>query len=201
MPPRPANDRPCQTTPSDEAAEIDLLAALLERKPLHGSGRAAVAAGDLIQRFGGLAGVAAADPSALIRAGFSPQAVAEIRRVRDLAIILTRTEACQRPVLSSWSALVAYLRASLAHAPREQFRTLFLDKRNILMRDEHRAEGTIDHAPVYNAGPSRVAPLGRVPDIAETRAYVSTVVDCYLALTAGRRVTSSRQCAVQEAVR
>jgi DNA repair protein RadC len=149
MPPRPANDRPCQTRPSDEAAEIDLLAAILERKPLHGSGRAAVAAGDLIQRFGGLAGVAAADPSALIRAGLSPQVVAEIRRVGDLAIILTRTEACQRPVLSSWSALVAYLRASLAHAPREQFRTLYLDKRNILMREELRAEGTIDHAPVY----------------------------------------------------
>lgn len=46
----------------------------------------------------------------------------------------------------------------------------------------------------YNAGPGRVARLGRVPDIAETRTYVATVIDCYLALTAGRRVTSSRQC-------
>lgn len=50
----------------------------------------------------------------------------------------------------------------------------------------------------YNAGPSRVERLGRVPDIAETRNYVATVVDCYLALTAGRRLTSSRQCASPE---
>lgn len=50
----------------------------------------------------------------------------------------------------------------------------------------------------YNAGPARVARLGRIPDIAETRAYVATVVDCYLALTAGRGVTNSRQCAAVE---
>lgn len=51
----------------------------------------------------------------------------------------------------------------------------------------------------YNAGPARVERLGRVPDIAETRAYVTTVVDCYLALTVGRRLTSSRQCVQQGA--
>lgn len=50
----------------------------------------------------------------------------------------------------------------------------------------------------YNAGPGRVARLGRVPDFAETRDYVATVIDCYLALTAGRRVTNSRQCASRE---
>jgi soluble lytic murein transglycosylase-like protein len=53
----------------------------------------------------------------------------------------------------------------------------------------------------YNAGPARVERLGRVPDIAETRNYVATVVDCYLALTAGRRLTSSRQCASEGARR
>lgn len=53
----------------------------------------------------------------------------------------------------------------------------------------------------YNAGPARVARLGRVPDIAETRAYVAKVVDCYLALTAGQRLTSSRQCAAGETER
>lgn len=46
----------------------------------------------------------------------------------------------------------------------------------------------------YNAGPARVARLGRVPDIAETQAYVATVVDCYLALTAGQGITRSTQC-------
>ncbi|MBI2261933.1 MAG: lytic transglycosylase domain-containing protein [Caulobacterales bacterium] len=46
----------------------------------------------------------------------------------------------------------------------------------------------------YNAGPSRVARLGRIPDIAETQAYVVTVIDCYLALTAGQGPRNSRQC-------
>lgn len=51
----------------------------------------------------------------------------------------------------------------------------------------------------YNSGPGRVARLGRVPEIAETRAYVVTVIDCYLALTADRSVTNSRQCRVEGA--
>lgn len=49
----------------------------------------------------------------------------------------------------------------------------------------------------YNAGPGRVAQLGRVPEISETRAYVAAVVDCYLALTAGRGVRSARECKAQ----
>ena len=46
----------------------------------------------------------------------------------------------------------------------------------------------------YNSGPGRVARLGRIPDIAETQAYVVTVIDCYLALTAGQGPLNSRQC-------
>lgn len=133
--------------PPGEAADLDLLAAFLEDEALPGSGRAV--AGALIDMFDGLAGVAAADAAALARSGLSSTAAADLGRVRALAIAMARAEACQRPVLSSWTALMTYLRSSLAHAPREQFRTLYLDKRNILMRDEHRADGTIDHAPVY----------------------------------------------------
>lgn len=51
----------------------------------------------------------------------------------------------------------------------------------------------------YNAGPGRVARLGRIPDIQETRQYVDAVIECYLALTAGRAVTNSRQCRPAEA--
>jgi len=47
----------------------------------------------------------------------------------------------------------------------------------------------------YNAGPARVARLGRIPDIAETRAYVTAVIDCYLALAAGRAARTARDCA------
>ena len=52
-------------------------------------------------------------------------------------------------MIASWTALVAYVRTALAHEPREQFRTLFLDRRNNLLRDELVAHGTVDHAPVY----------------------------------------------------
>ncbi len=52
----------------------------------------------------------------------------------------------------------------------------------------------------YNSGPGRVARLGRIPDIAETRAYVVAVVDCYLALTAGRGARNARECRAPEAV-
>lgn len=51
----------------------------------------------------------------------------------------------------------------------------------------------------YNSGPNRVARLGRIPDIEETRAYVATVVECYLVLTAGQEVLNSRQCRSREA--
>ena len=53
----------------------------------------------------------------------------------------------------------------------------------------------------YNAGPARVARLGRIPEIAETRAYVVNVVDCYLALTAGRGARTARDCRPMEKAR
>ncbi len=54
-----------------------------------------------------------------------------------------------RPVLSSWSAVLDYCRAAMAFAEKEQFRILFLDKRNHLIADEMQQEGTVDHTPVY----------------------------------------------------
>jgi len=128
-------------------ADLDLLASILGRSLSPAAGRAAAA--DLIQAFGGLAEVAAADEVALHRQGLAAGAVADLARARRLAVAMARAEACRRPVLSSWSALTSYLRASLAHAPREQFRVLYLDRRNILMKDEWRADGTTSHAPVY----------------------------------------------------
>jgi len=52
-------------------------------------------------------------------------------------------------VISSWTALLSYVRVCLAEQPREQFRALFLDARNRLLRDELVTHGTVDHAPVY----------------------------------------------------
>ncbi|WP_313472871.1 JAB domain-containing protein [Brevundimonas sp.] len=175
-----------------EDGDLDLLAAILSRTQSPAASRAAAA--DLIADFGGLADVAAADEAALLRAGLATAAVADLLRIRALAVAMARAEACHRPVLSSWTALTTYLRADMAHAPREQFRVLYLDRRNILMKDEGRADGTVDHAPVFNAGPARVAALGRIPRIPETEQYVESVVECYLALSAGRVVVNARQC-------
>lgn len=204
----------------------------------------------LLDRFGSLGGVAGATPGELARASSAGPAVpADLKLLRELAIRLAREDACRRPVIASWTALLAYVRTALAHEPREQFRALYLDRRNSLLRDELVADesayrpdalspvgaggltqlmpgtalelgvrdrfdpvenlrGGADYLArqirrfgdlrlalaAYNAGPARVARLGRVPDIAETQAYVATVVDCYLALTAGQGITSSTQC-------
>lgn len=145
----PSNIREFAPAPAStvEDGDLDLLAAILSRTQSPAASRAAAA--DLIADFGGLADVAAADEAALLRAGLATAAVADLLRIRALAVAMARAEACHRPVLSSWTALTTYLRADMAHAPREQFRVLYLDRRNILMKDEGRADGTVDYAPVY----------------------------------------------------
>jgi DNA repair protein RadC len=128
-------------------ADVDLLVAVLGHSLPRSACRKVVV--NLMEAFGGLAGIAGADEAALRRQGLAKAAIADLVHVRALAVAMTRAEACRRPVLSSWTALTAYLRVALAHAPREEFRTLYLDRRNILMREELRAHGTVDHAPVY----------------------------------------------------
>ena len=60
-----------------------------------------------------------------------------------------REEIKDRPVIGSWTALIDYLQVALAHEPIEQFRVLFLDRKNILIRDELQQRGTVDHTPLY----------------------------------------------------
>ncbi len=55
----------------------------------------------------------------------------------------------ERTLLSSWAAVIDYCRAAMAFAQREEFRLLFLDKRNRLIADEVQGRGTVDHTPVY----------------------------------------------------
>jgi DNA repair protein RadC len=62
---------------------------------------------------------------------------------------LTKAQIVDQEVLSSWSAVLNYCRAAMAHEPKEQFRILFLDKKNKLIADEIQQTGTIDHTPVY----------------------------------------------------
>lgn len=104
----------------------------------------------VLERFGTLGDAAAAhDPELKRVPGLNRGAIAHLKILRELSIRLARSEACKRPVLSSYSALVDYVRISLAHLPYEQVRVLYLDRRNILLRDEWAADGTVDHAPVY----------------------------------------------------
>lgn len=62
---------------------------------------------------------------------------------------MAREGALNRPVISSWNALISYCRTAMQHEPVEQFRVLFLDKKNRLMADEVISRGTVDQAPVY----------------------------------------------------
>lgn len=129
----------------DDAALLGLM--LGRCLPNSSTGSTATA---LIDRFGSLGDIAAAEVSELGRVvDIGPAAILDLKLLRELSVRLSRATACARPVLSSWNALEAYARTTLAHLPREQFRTLFLDRRNILLRDEIVADGSIDHAPVY----------------------------------------------------
>jgi DNA repair protein RadC len=104
----------------------------------------------LLTRFGGLAAVLAASPEALKTVRGVGEAVAQdLALVQEAAVRIGREKASRRTVISSWSALLDYVRLALANAPREQFRVLFLDKKNQLILDEVMNEGTVDHAPVY----------------------------------------------------
>jgi DNA repair protein RadC len=72
-----------------------------------------------------------------------------LKVVAELLKRVLREEIQERPVLGSWSALLDYLRVALAHESIEQFRVLFLDRKNILIRDEQQQRGTVDHTPLY----------------------------------------------------
>jgi len=105
---------------------------------------------DLIGRFGDLGGVAEAAVEQLVQVrGVSEKTAAELKLIKALSERMAREQVIGRSVISSWSALVNYCRTALQHATTEQFRVLFLDRKNRLLADEVLGRGTIDHAPVY----------------------------------------------------
>lgn len=105
---------------------------------------------DLIARFGDLGGVAAAPVEQLVTVkGVSDRVAADLKLIKALSERLAREQVIGRPAIASWSALINYCRTAMQHATTEQFRVLFLDRKNKLIADEVLGEGTIDHAPVY----------------------------------------------------
>jgi DNA repair protein RadC len=104
----------------------------------------------LIQRFGSFAEAIAANPPRLAEVeGMTGAAIAEFAIVEAAAQRLTRGVAKKRLALGSWSEVVDYCRSRMAYAEREEFRVLFLDRKNGLIADEAQSVGTVDHAPVY----------------------------------------------------
>ncbi len=81
--------------------------------------------------------------------GLGDSGITEFKIVQAAASRLLRGAVKKRPVLSSWSSVLDYCRSAQAFADREQFRVLFLDKRNQLIADEVQQTGTVDHTPVY----------------------------------------------------
>ena len=105
---------------------------------------------DLIRRFGSFAEVLAAPASRLREVdGLGEAVVLDLKLVEAAAVRLARGAIGKRPVLSSWSSVIEYCRTAMAFAGTEQFRILFLDKRNALIADEVQGTGTVDHTPVY----------------------------------------------------
>ncbi|MCI3135528.1 RadC family protein [Phenylobacterium aquaticum] len=104
----------------------------------------------LLARFGSVGGVLGASIDELKTVSGVGEAVAlDLKLLQEATLRVGREQVARRPVITSSSQLQTYVKAALAHEPREQFRVLFLDKKNQLIADEVLNRGTVDHAPVY----------------------------------------------------
>jgi DNA repair protein RadC len=104
----------------------------------------------LIARFGSFAEVLSAPVERLVEIdGIGESAAIDLKIAAAAAQRLTKGSVSKRQVLASWASVIEYCRAAMAFAEREEFRILFLDKRNQLIADEVQQRGTVDHTPVY----------------------------------------------------
>lgn len=104
----------------------------------------------LLSVFGDLNGVVAASEHRLLQVpGATPKVWLQLRLVEAFAQRMSQARVIHRSVLSSWADLMSYCRTVMAYRDTEQFRILFLDRKNVLVADEAQARGTVDHVPVY----------------------------------------------------
>lgn len=104
----------------------------------------------LIETFGDFARVLSAPQDRLIAVkGVGPAVVLELKIAEAAAHRLARSKVIRKPVISSWDAVLDYCHTTMAHLETEQFRVLFLDRKNVLIADEEQSRGTVDHVPVY----------------------------------------------------
>ena len=104
----------------------------------------------LLDTFGDINRVVTA-PAARLAAipGVGEAVIQELKLIEAVAQRMARSRIMHRPVLSSWDALLDYCHTAMAHRETEQFRILFLDRKNVLIADEEQSQGTVDHVPVY----------------------------------------------------
>ncbi len=129
--------------PDYELLEMVLYGAILrgDTKPL---------AKRLLAKFGDMNHVLAA-PSARLKEveGVGDKIIFQLKLMQAVGHRMARARVMQKPILSSWDALLEYCQTAMAHRDLEQFRVLYLDRKNVLIADEAQANGTVDHVPVY----------------------------------------------------
>ncbi len=126
-----------------ELLELLLFPALPRRdvKPL---------AKELLAEFGSFAEVIAAEPARLRQiSGVGDSVIAALKVVEAASHRALRDKIVGRSAISSWQALLDYCKVSMQHIKSEQFRILYLDRKNVLIADEIQQSGTVDHTPVY----------------------------------------------------
>ena len=129
--------------PDYELLELVLFRAIPRRdvKPL---------ARELMDRFGDFNRVITASEARLRDInGVGDAIIVELKIIEAAAQRLARARVMQQPVVSSWDALIDYCHTAMAHRETEQFRVLYLDRKNVLIADEEQGKGTVDHVPVY----------------------------------------------------
>ena len=133
---------------SDALPDYELLELVLFRAMPRGDTKPLAKA--ILARFGTFAEAMNAPDDLLLEVpGLGAAAVTEIKLVRAAALRLMQGEVFERPLLGSWKQVLDYCRAAIGFEAKEQFRILFLDKRNQMIADEVQQEGTVDHTPVY----------------------------------------------------
>ena len=136
-------DGGAEAMPDYELLELVLFRAIPRRdvKPL---------ARALLDRFGDFNAILSAPPQRLTEvSGVGEAVITELKIVEAAAQRLARARVLRRQVISSWDALLDYCHTIMAHRATEQFRILFMDRKNVLIADEAQAQGTVDHVPVY----------------------------------------------------
>jgi DNA repair protein RadC len=129
-------------------ADYELLEMILWRTNLRGDTKPMAKA--LLAAFGNFSEVLGAPIARLQEVkGIGPAAAFDIKLFAAAAERMLRSQVRSRPVLSSWSQVIDYCHTAMAYETREQFRILFLDKKNALLADEVQQVGTVDHTPVY----------------------------------------------------